>query len=48
MADFLIETLGGEEERVWKIFVDGSTTNKGSGVGILLVSPQGDEIPTDV
>lgn len=44
LADFFAETSGGEEGGVWKIFMDGSTTCKGSVVGVLLVSPQGDEI----
>jgi len=29
----------------WKLYIDGSYTNHGSGVGILLVTPQGATIP---
>jgi len=29
----------------WKLFFDGSFTQKGSGVGVLFVTPQGDLIP---
>lgn len=39
-----MEPSGKEGEGVWKIFMDGSITNQGSGVGILLISPQQDEI----
>lgn len=44
MVDFLAETSDEEEMGVWKVFVDGSTTYKGSRVGVLLISPQGNEI----
>lgn len=48
LADFLVETSEDEDMGVWKIFIDGLATKKGSGVGILLVSPQADEIKMDV
>lgn len=44
MVDLLAETSDVEEIRVSKVFVDNLATCKGSGVGILLVSPQRDEI----
>ena len=34
-----------EEQPPWKLYFDGSYTSHGSGVGILLVTPQGDYIP---
>ncbi|XP_042444109.1 uncharacterized protein LOC122029235 [Zingiber officinale] len=42
LADFLTEIHQINSEETWKIYVDGSATHKGSGVGILLISPQGD------
>ncbi|XP_073063934.1 uncharacterized protein [Primulina eburnea] len=44
LADFLAETLHVEIEDLWKVYVDGSATNEGSGVGVLLISPKGDEL----
>ncbi|XP_073270718.1 uncharacterized protein [Primulina huaijiensis] len=44
LADFLAETLHVEIEDLWKVYVDGSSTNEGSGVGVLLISPKGDEL----
>ncbi|XP_073064080.1 uncharacterized protein [Primulina eburnea] len=44
LADFLAETLHVEVEDLWKVYVDGSSTNEGSGVGVLLISPKGDEL----
>lgn len=44
LTNFLVENSDKEKIGVWKVFVDSSTTCKGSGVKFLLVSPQGDEI----
>ncbi|XP_073275397.1 uncharacterized protein [Primulina huaijiensis] len=44
LADFLAETIHVEVEDLWKVYVDGSSTNEGSGVGVLLISPKGDEV----
>lgn len=44
LAGLLLETSEDEDKGFWKVFVDNSATRKGSGVGVLLVSPQGDEI----
>ncbi|XP_075475786.1 uncharacterized protein LOC142512009 [Primulina tabacum] len=44
LADFLIETLHVKVEDLWKVYVDGSSTGEGSGVGVLLISPKGDEV----
>ncbi|XP_074556260.1 uncharacterized protein LOC141812118 [Curcuma longa] len=43
-VDFLTEVIGGESSKTWKIYVDGSATKKGSGVGVLLCSPQGETL----
>ncbi|XP_042432745.1 uncharacterized protein LOC122019334 [Zingiber officinale] len=42
LADFLTEVYPADSEEVWKIYVDGSANHCGSGVGALLISPQGD------
>ncbi|XP_074562805.1 uncharacterized protein LOC141819389, partial [Curcuma longa] len=44
LADFLTEVVGGESTETWKIYVDGSATKNGSGVGVVLCSPQGDTL----
>ncbi|XP_073061688.1 uncharacterized protein [Primulina eburnea] len=44
LADFLAETLHVDIEDLWKVYVDGSSTNEDSGVGVLLISPKGDEL----
>lgn len=33
-----------EELDFWMLFVDGSSTNEGNGVGVVLISLQGEEI----
>ncbi|XP_073133543.1 uncharacterized protein [Henckelia pumila] len=33
-----------EGKGVWKVYVDGSSNGEGCGVGVLLISPHGDEI----
>ncbi|XP_042396478.1 uncharacterized protein LOC121986585 [Zingiber officinale] len=40
LADFITEVQNPEPEAVWKIYMDGSSTQQGSGIGILLISPQ--------
>ncbi|XP_042410245.1 uncharacterized protein LOC121999660 [Zingiber officinale] len=42
LADFLTKIHQTSSEETWKVYVDGSTTHQRSGVGILLISPQGD------
>ncbi|XP_073139067.1 uncharacterized protein [Henckelia pumila] len=44
LADFLAETKHMEEQGLWKVYVDGSSNSDGCGVGVLLISPHGDEI----
>lgn len=39
LSDFLAKMLGEKKKEVWKVFVDGSTTKQGGGVGVLLISP---------
>ncbi|XP_042408505.1 uncharacterized protein LOC121997902 [Zingiber officinale] len=42
LADFITEVQNPEPEVTWKVYVDGSPTRQGSGVGVLLVSPHGE------
>ncbi|XP_042413219.1 uncharacterized protein LOC122002198 [Zingiber officinale] len=42
LADFLTEVHQTSSEEIWKIYVDGSANHHGSGVGVLVISPQGD------
>jgi ribonuclease HI len=47
LADFLAELtnlLEAEEERIWIIYVDGSSTKKSGGAGIVIVTPEGEEL----
>jgi ribonuclease HI len=44
MADFVTEhcgVVGTLEIVLWTLFFDGSTCDRGAGIGIVLVSPQG-------
>ncbi|XP_073152794.1 uncharacterized protein [Henckelia pumila] len=46
LADFLVEMTVTQEESstlTWMVYVDGSSTSTGSGVGIVVESPQGDK-----
>jgi len=43
--EFPDESLFNITAHSWKLYFDGSYTNHGSGVGILLVTPHGDTIP---
>ncbi|XP_042467459.1 uncharacterized protein LOC122050634 [Zingiber officinale] len=42
LADFLTEVHQINPEETWKIYVDGFANHHGSGVGVLVISPQGD------
>jgi hypothetical protein len=50
LADFLAEFMNlpeteeAEMERKWVIYVDGSSTKKNGGAGILLITPDGEEL----
>ncbi|XP_075492466.1 uncharacterized protein LOC142530518 [Primulina tabacum] len=44
LADFLAETVLQENEDTWKVYVDGSSSKEGSGVGVVLISPAGKEV----
>lgn len=33
-----------KEMKLWPVFMDGSSNSEGSGVGTVLISPQGDEM----
>ncbi|KAG6478322.1 hypothetical protein ZIOFF_061758 [Zingiber officinale] len=48
LADFVTEVQNSEPEAMWKIFVDGSSTRLGSGIGILLLSPQEEKMHLSV
>ncbi|XP_074562949.1 uncharacterized protein LOC141819599 [Curcuma longa] len=42
LADFLAESSAPESDELWQLYVDGSATKQGSGVGMVLISPQGE------
>ncbi|KAL0413142.1 UNVERIFIED_CONTAM: hypothetical protein Sradi_1515900 [Sesamum radiatum] len=47
LADFVTELTSEEREhnqKWWKLFVDGSSTSQGTGVGVILEAPQGERI----
>ncbi|XP_075499932.1 uncharacterized protein LOC142538504 [Primulina tabacum] len=44
LANFLAETVHQENEDPWKVYVDGSSSKEGSGVGVVLISPAGEEV----
>ncbi|XP_042446582.1 uncharacterized protein LOC122031549 [Zingiber officinale] len=48
LADFVTEMQNPESEAIWRIYVDGSSTRQGSGVDILLISPQGERMQLSV
>ncbi|XP_073152354.1 uncharacterized protein [Henckelia pumila] len=43
LADFLAEMVQLEQGELWKIFVDGSSCQSGSGAGVVIISPWGEE-----
>ncbi|XP_073290363.1 uncharacterized protein [Primulina huaijiensis] len=48
LADFLAETVHHENEDPWKVYVDGSSSKDGSGVGVVLISPAGEKVKLTV
>ncbi|XP_042472143.1 uncharacterized protein LOC122054774 [Zingiber officinale] len=40
LADFVTEVQNPEPEATWRVYVDGSATRQGSGIDLLLISPQ--------
>ncbi|XP_042441279.1 uncharacterized protein LOC122026610 [Zingiber officinale] len=42
LADFVTEVLDPEPEATWRVYVDGSSTQQGSGISVLLISPHGE------
>ncbi|XP_073049552.1 uncharacterized protein [Primulina eburnea] len=44
LANFLAETVHQENEDPWKVYVDGSSSKDGIGVGVVLISPAGEEV----
>ena len=44
-GDFPDDNIRGSEEKSWKIYFDGATNQKGSGIRFLLISPKGAHIP---
>ena len=49
MADFIAEfTLGDgqgvEEKRQWSVYTDGSSNRRARGAGVMIQTPEGDEI----
>ncbi|XP_075499329.1 uncharacterized protein LOC142537720 [Primulina tabacum] len=44
LADILAENVHRENEDPWKVYVDGSSSKDGSGVGVVLISPAGEEV----
>ncbi|XP_042443643.1 uncharacterized protein LOC122028801 isoform X1 [Zingiber officinale] len=48
LVDFVTEVQTPEPEAAWKIYVDRSSTRQGSGVGVLLISPQEEQMHLSV
>lgn len=45
LGDFIQEaTHEGKDDRVWSMFVDRSSTIGGSGAGVLIINPEGEEL----
>ncbi|XP_075475888.1 uncharacterized protein LOC142514743 [Primulina tabacum] len=44
LSDFLSEMIQPSEEEVWKVSVDGASSLMGCGVGVVLVSPLGENV----
>ncbi|XP_042396591.1 uncharacterized protein LOC121986709 [Zingiber officinale] len=41
LADFVTEVPYPEPKATWRVYVDGSSTRQGSGIGVMLISPHG-------
>ncbi|XP_042404598.1 uncharacterized protein LOC121994723 [Zingiber officinale] len=48
LADFITEVQNIELDSIWKIYVDESSTREGSGISILLISPQEERVQLSV
>ena len=48
LANFIIEVQGPKEENIRKVYVDGSYTRQGSGIGVLLISPREDRLKLSI
>ncbi|XP_042400996.1 uncharacterized protein LOC121991034 [Zingiber officinale] len=48
LADFVTEVQEPEPEATWQVYVDGSSTRQGSGIGVLLISPHGERMHLSV
>lgn len=44
LAYFLQETTQVRERKEWKAFVDGSVTKEGGGIGVRILTPEGDDL----
>ena len=43
--EFPDENLALIERREWKLYFDGAVNNRGAGLGVILVTPEGETIP---
>ena len=43
--EFPNEHLGLIEVQTWTMYFDGAVNNKGAGIGVILISPEGETIP---
>ncbi|XP_074278120.1 uncharacterized protein LOC141601721 [Silene latifolia] len=48
MWSFPDENVVHVEDEVWDLYFDGASSNMGSGVGILLISPKGEHVPVSI
>ncbi|XP_073121586.1 uncharacterized protein [Henckelia pumila] len=44
LSDFIAEMSHGHAAEVWKVYVDGASNNKGSGVGAVFISSTGEKV----
>ena len=43
--EFLEEHLGAIDIQIWMMYFDGAINSKGTGIGVILISPEGEMIP---
>ncbi|XP_042437031.1 uncharacterized protein LOC122022992 [Zingiber officinale] len=48
LADFVTEVQDPKAEATWQVYVDGSPSRQGSGIGVLLISPHGERMHLSV